>query len=471
MKESRLIELLRTLTKQELKQLRDFVKSPYHNKNKHVIALFGLIEKAAPDFDKKLPDKQKAFRKLFPGKPFDDLKMRHLISMLYKVVQDFLVVNQVFSDKVDVRIRTVNNMRHRGLERHFVSAMKQARKEQEDHKRRDLGFFYNQFLIEQEEELMAELMEGRPKSTNLQVISDNLDVFYIVNKLKQCCAIASYQNVFKQDYDINLVDEVLAYLDENPVDIPVVNLYHFGLLTLIRPEEEQWYFRLKDQLNNSRDVVAPNELKDLHVIARNHAIKRQNTGEQRFVRELFELYQMAIEAELTYNEQHQFSLAVFKNVVAVGLKLKEFQYVEEFIIKHSAQLDEEYRSDYLNFTLAQLSFEQEEYKIVRKLLAPLDFKEVFLLLSSRLLMMKTYYELGEFEYLESYLESFKQLISRRKVLGYHATNYKNILRFTSRLLNLKAYDQAKREQLRKQIEQTKTLTEKKWLLEKLDELS
>ena len=68
MLKSKVIEILRTLSADELKLFREFIRSPYHNKNKNVISLFEIIRKFSPSFNDPNLTKEKVFKKIFPGK-------------------------------------------------------------------------------------------------------------------------------------------------------------------------------------------------------------------------------------------------------------------------------------------------------------------------------------------------------------------------------------------------------------------
>jgi hypothetical protein len=51
MEKSKVIDIFRTFSPDELKRFRDFVHSPFHNKNKNVIRLFEILKKYYPDFE------------------------------------------------------------------------------------------------------------------------------------------------------------------------------------------------------------------------------------------------------------------------------------------------------------------------------------------------------------------------------------------------------------------------------------
>jgi hypothetical protein len=56
-------------------------------------------------------------------------------------------------------------------------------------------------------------------------------------------------------------------------------------------------------------------------------------------------------------------------------------------------------------------------------------------------------------------------------MAYHKQNYQNNLKYLKRLMNLNIYDKARKKLLQEQISSEQILTEKKWLLEKLESLT
>jgi hypothetical protein len=86
------------------------------------------------------------------------------------------------------------------------------------------------------------------------------------------------------------------------------------------------------------------------------------------------------------------------------------------------------------------------------------------------MQIQMFYELDEFDVLESFLESTRAYLFRKKVIAYHRSTFKNFLRFTKKLVKTNPYSTAQRDKLQKEIEEASPLTEKKWLLEKLEDL-
>lgn len=86
-------------------------------------------------------------------------------------------------------------------------------------------------------------------------------------------------------------------------------------------------------------------------------------------------------------------------------------------------------------------------------------------LAAKTLLLKTYFVLGEFDLLQSHLDAMRNYIRRKKVIGYHRTNYQNIIRFTERILNREPHNKQLQHILQSEIENESVLTEKSWLLD------
>jgi hypothetical protein len=104
---------------------------------------------------------------------------------------------------------------------------------------------------------------------------------------------------------------------------------------------------------------------------------------------------------------------------------------------------------------------------VLELLQKVNYRDTFVNLAAKTLLLKTWYELDELDTLQSHLDAMRNFIHRKRVLGYHRTNYLNIIKYTDKLLNVNRLDKKEVAKLKEIIEQEENLTEKEWLLEKI----
>lgn len=134
----------------------------------------------------------------------------------------------------------------------------------------------------------------------------------------------------------------------------------------------------------------------------NYSLKRMNSGEKEYIRETFELYVKFLEKGLLH-VKGKISPWSFKNIVTTGLRLSEFDWVENFIHAYSHDLDERYRNNAMTFNLAQFYFYKKDYANVITLLSKVEYDDITYNLNSKTLLMASYYELDELEALNSLL--------------------------------------------------------------------
>jgi len=140
--------------------------------------------------------------------------------------------------------------------------------------------------------------------------------------------------------------------------------------------------------------------------------------------------------------------------------------MEEF--KNKMSVDQQATT--YNYCLGNYYFETGDLKKVVRALNQIENPDLFVLLSSKSLLVKTYFELNEVVPLLSLIHSFKQLLKRKKVLAYHKANYSHFVKFITRLVKLDTWDKEKLRKLRMEVEQEKVVYDKEWILKKIDAL-
>lgn len=100
MQESNLVKVLWSFSKQEWKDFLRFVDSPFYNTNKQVALLVGILSESILSGNQNNYDKKSLFAEIYPGKIYNDTLMRKLLSLLYKLTEDFVVANKIRNSKI-----------------------------------------------------------------------------------------------------------------------------------------------------------------------------------------------------------------------------------------------------------------------------------------------------------------------------------------------------------------------------------
>jgi len=83
------------------------------------------------------------------------------------------------------------------------------------------------------------------------------------------------------------------------------------------------------------------------------------------------------------------------------------------------------------------------------------------------LLLRIYFELNEYDALQAHFHSFSTYLRRKKDLGYHRELYLNLIRYTKVLIELAPKDKVARAQLLEEVQNSESVAEKEWLLQKL----
>lgn len=93
-------------------------------------------------------------------------------------------------------------------------------------------------------EIVAEL--------NINKISDNLDYFYISEKLRHYCNLLSWKKMYQLDIEMKNMDNILLLAQMEPyASIPPVSLYYKMYRTYVESDNVNNYFELRELIKRT----------------------------------------------------------------------------------------------------------------------------------------------------------------------------------------------------------------------------
>ena len=473
MENSQLILLIRSLDKREARELRKWLLSPFHNQREDVVLLFDYLTSANHLLDDKFLEKSKVFRKIFPSEPFDDAKFRQTTHFLLKQVENYLAYQEITSDDRQLPLALARSLRRRKLGKSFVKVVKQLKEVQLEGLRQDTGSLRMHYDLLNEYSTYLNEQSGRT-DINLQATIQALDTYIIAEKLKQACYVLAHQKVYKINYLHRLLPEIIQEVSQNPelLDLPAINLYYNVYLTQVSPDKEgeKHFFQLRDIMERQFSFFSEAERRDIYLMALNYCVEKMNRGVTPFVREAFELYRQGLVSGVLI-QNNTLSKTTFLNITAIGLRLKEYDWIADFIPTYTPFLEEQHRDNFSQFCQAKLFFEKQDYKKAMSLLVQFDPDDILINLNAKSMLLKMFYEQDETDALESLLESFNMYLKRKEIIGYHKQIYSHLVKYTKRLIRINPFDQAQRKKLKEEVQTANPLPERQWLLEQIDKMA
>ena len=178
-------------------------------------------------------------------------------------------------------------------------------------------------------------------------------------------------------------------------------------------------------------------------------------------------------------EEGQLSEWHFKNIVTTAIRLQAYNWVFDFMNRHKCLLPDDVRENAYSFNMASYYYAIGQYPQVLALLTQVSYTDLRYSLGARALLLRTYYDLQEYDALESLAGSFNQFLIRNKLMAdERRQGYANLFRFTRRAARIRqglAYNAPEKTltdltKLRKDMQQADDIFNKLWLDEKLSEL-
>lgn len=472
MRETKLFLALAQLSGHEINKLHRFILSPYFNQSEPLTRLFEWLKEDIKSKNQKEPSKEDAWRKCVGNdEPYEDSRFRKFQSDLLKLIESYFAQEAFESNPIYKAKFLLESIKEKDLTILKSSALKTTQKLIKEQHLNHAAFYLFQYEIEQ---IIYEVNRHdieRSAKSNIENIALNLDRFYLAEKLRYYCTILNHQHLTSQNYKMLFIDEIIEHVKLHEYqDVPPIIMYYQILLTYNEPNESKHYIQLKKLITHNIHLFPESQAKEIIDAALNYCIKKMNAGQEEYVREAFNLYLQSLDSGILL-VKGQLTPWSFKNIVTIGLRLKEFDLIENFINIQSNLLDSKYRNNAVTFNLAQLHFYKKDYEKVIKLLSKVEYDDMTYNLNSKTLLMASYYELDEIEALGSLLDTFRVYLSRNKELpATRRKHYLNTITIVRKLSRIAHGDMAAIAKLQKDVENTQGVVSKNWILEKLAHL-
>lgn len=428
MNNSRLIQTLKSFTPEELKRLGDFLNSPYFNKSKTLVKFYSELKKSYPDFPADKISKEMLYWKLFGEKEYNEQVIKNLTSDLNRLCKDFLTVEITRADSFENRLNFLRQMILRKTDPVFFSELRNFETELKKTSEISERNFY--YLYQLEEAKISFHLERNQQPLVFDKVlrsGEYLILFFLLHLTKTISNLNVNKQSFNATYETNLPDvffnsidmeKVIDYMKENEIEYAyLAELYYYRVICNTHPFDEEYYFRFKKLLMVSLGKLSRMETYGLFNALETFCMRKINTGEMKFINELFEIFSKEIDSGFyKYSDSSPVTTMKFRNTYLPALTLKKFEWVENFIDKFGKDLVQPDRDTMVTIARAQIEFEKGNFEKVLESLADLTSELFYLKIDIRNLTLMSYYELGYTESVLSGIDSYRHFLMANKSL-------------------------------------------------------
>jgi hypothetical protein len=482
MLKSRFIDLLKSLSPEELKSFREFVRSPFHNKNSNVAKLFELLKPFYPEFNAKTLTKEKLFSKLYPGKKFNDTVMRILLSDLLRLGEEFLIISGSGKDRFGENIILLQELRDRGLEGLYLSNYRDTKKMLNGISDMRAEFFARFELEVVNVEYYLRKDKQQAVSPNIQERIENLIYFTLIELVKNVHDMIMNEKTYNAKFDFNLAyefvksfnfEELIGKIRVNrPKQYPILSAYYKLLMAMIEEDSDKRYDELKNSVEENMRFFGKDELTHFLHDLESCCLNRMKYNTSKYRKDTFEVYKLMLDSGTYSFGTEEMTAQRFKNIIIAAVNLNEIEWAEKFVKEYAAKVQLEYRESMYNYGNALIQFKKGEFLLSLQSLNKVKNDYIVLKLDIKSWTLKIYFELGYYEQALSYIDSYRHFLSKNKSLSDHfRERHMNYLKFVQEILKIKMEkERVDSGIILKDLKNTVNVVHKEWLNEKLNDL-
>lgn len=477
-----LIDLLASFSTQELERLEHFVTSTFFNTDQWVIKLFKALQKEVIGQQAFSEAMQViVYRTVFSNLPAStsllNQRQKKLLgakmSALTQLAKRFLV-----HENLETYPAYQTTILHQQLlaKNQFRLITKLHKKTQQDlEKETRKGIEYYELAWQEAANQLAYLHQTGvlTKEDNFPALISNLDMYYLLNKLKIHTAMLSLKNVIQKKYDFTSMETIKPLLELAPYNKHPLLIVYRTIFQLMETKEEAVYKHLLSLLEQYYPNIPKSYLVDFYYVANNYCIHQIREGKSYYNQNVFDLYKTMDQKGLLV-EGSFMQPVTLKNLVAVACRVQAFEWATAIIDKYRPYIKKEVQESVYHFNLGIIAFYQHQYQTAISHLIRVDKVNLAYNLDSRLLLLQAYYELDR-DYDERTMQIFRStehFIKVHKDLPTtHKRSYKNFIQVLINLYRVR-HGVGKRtlEGVSAKLSKMESVMARQWLLEKIKEV-
>jgi hypothetical protein len=231
--------------------------------------------------------------------------------------------------------------------------------------------------------------------------------------------------------------------------------------------KDDYYFEETFTLFFQCNSLIKNEQKNISIFIINYSNKKILEGNNLYIKKFFETYKISFEKEIFINEDGSIYPEHFRNVVIMGCKLEEFEWVECFIKKNAHKVKEAKQNNVKILSYVLLEFHKGNYENALEMTNDIEFKDIYDKIIVKNLVLQCYFELSEYSLLEYFSSAYKKFLHTNPLIGrVRKERILNFITMTQKLAKNKATGKPSKNELELHLSRLSPVAERKWLDQK-----
>jgi hypothetical protein len=453
--------LLDTLAKNELKAFDKFISYSLKNKSHDVLSYWHSR------FSNKSVSLNTSSMKLVTRKTLSDFN---------KQLEKFLIINSLEKDKFSGTLYLTRELRERSIEKYFEQIISEINKLR--HLKLGKGFQntltllklnFEEYLLHNsrsDEKNLQRLSKERIKLSEYVVVYSKLfeyfnDIYFSENKKHTDSGLLTMKNV------IDYVEKNKIYFIKYYPNLWTLYLIYIAIADSYNYEKIQTaikYFRKNE--GHFTDGFLQFGYSSLIKLIFTKINSGYDNAYNDFCKILLDIEKSGVLKRITFIQPRN-----LPSFVSAALYLNNTEFAERIITEYSSKIIESLREQVIIICRALIEFSNGNYSIVIKMLKNVKPRDPMLYIFCKTTLIKSYYETNAYRNIYPLIDSVKHYLQRRTDISELYPNVLKFLNYSSKLAQSKGNNRKGFELVNTKLSKENYFFEKKWVLEKLVQLS
>lgn len=479
MKRSKLIPILKSFSKEEIKEFDKFLDSPFFGCKKFVLNFFRVISGYYPEFEEENIDKKKIFKKIYGGKSFNDALVRRIISDLIRFSEEYMTYKNFRNRKTFRESCLLNELRIRNLPDQFRIRSVKISDNLESSKMIDPEMLFEKYFVNLEiKEFRTAIRDSKMHASySLSVEAFTVLFFRII------FSYTNHRSTFISEYKIqNEIPDLLfkninlnALLKEIELKDNQYSIYLkmvFYVYNIVKDKNDrESYFKLMDLLNNYPENFTQPELKNIYISIIRFYNFQDEKYDNIFLKEKYKAYRLFITDFFSLDPNSKLQISFCRNYINLCRQMGETDEIRIFKDRFRDYLHPDYKEDLISFCEAVFLFEKKMFQRSLQYASAINLDREIFKLDVKILKIRNYYELRYYDSVYSELDNLLHFLNSSCKLNPRllkkAKNFSKIVRHLTKLRSGSVVKKNVLTDLMMLLEKEKNISEKNWLTDKI----
>ncbi len=449
MSQIKAFQILSKLTGDEFSDFSQFIASPFFNRSKDLNKFFSAIKKYYPLFDSPNLEYEKLYKKLYPGRKFNEGTISNLLSDLGSLAERYLGYVH-YEEGFFYKYNVLMELNDRAFDKLFVKSHKKFTEENDnDMDTTDQKSLYS-YLLDNEMTIHKIRTNIDLDVSTRDLGAESLLVYFLVSffdkdydwhsKYYNANLLQDY-NIVKDFFDKTDFAGIISGMRKNNVAESDKVEIHFVLHLALNSGGDDCYNNAVHALSLIRSLPEGTNVEQIcnFYVAVLNVINYHMKSDDRDLKQLsFEIKKEMVDKGMTSERLGKLKEIEFITILDAAINVQELEWAKNFLENKIKAVEKSLQFDLYNFYKARILFDEKNYIECNEFLSKVNNEGFILKMDVKTLKMRNFYELDFIEAGFSAADALKQFILRTDILSPNRKEgFTNFVKFYKILLKKK----------------------------------